>query len=55
MDTEQQKPVSLDPQILIEVQAEQIRVLTEQNVQLGAYIRQMRRDFEQQVETEEAV
>lgn len=48
MDTEQQQEqqVSLDPEILIEVQAEQIRGLTDQNVQLGAYIRQLKREIE---------
>lgn len=53
MDTEnqQQEQVSLDPQILLEVQAEQIKVLTDQNIQLGAYIRQLKRDFENAQET----
>lgn len=46
MDTEQQQSVRLDPDILLEVQSEQIRVLTDQNIQLGAYIRQLKRDLE---------
>ena len=54
MDTEQQEQqVSLDPQILLEVQAEQIRVLTDQNIQLGAYVRQLKRDFEAETQDKE--
>lgn len=48
MDTEQQQEtVRLDPQILVEVQAEQIRSLTDQNIQLGAYVRQLKRELDQ--------
>lgn len=55
MDTEQQQEtVSLDPQILVEVQAEQIRVLTDQNIQLGAYVRQLKRELDVQVSRSES-
>lgn len=56
MDTEQQQQetVSLDPQILVEVQAEQIRVLTDQNIQLGAYVRQLKRELDVQVSRSES-
>lgn len=56
MDTEkQQETVSLDPQILVEVQAEQIRSLTDQNIQLGAYVRQLKRELDVQVSRSESM